>query len=122
MVFDVVQVEHGKRVQTEPSRDSRRTECGKVTLSDRTLLPGESFLGPFGRVAACHGGAAAPAPRPHDRIGKLWFMPATPIRTHGGPGDRVSGILDRWNESPGRPPRRRPEAPGRRTSRLPVPP
>ncbi len=104
MVFDVVRVEHGNRVQTEPSRDSRLTEFGKVTLSARYPLPGESFHGRFARLPACHGGAAAPAPRPHHRIGKLWFMPATPIRTHGGPGDRVSGILDRCNESPGRPP------------------
>ncbi len=119
MVFDVVQVEHGNRVQIEPSRDSRRAELAHVTLSDRYLLPGESFHGPFARVAAYHGDQAAPTRR-YDNIGGLWFMPAMPIRAQAGDG--VSGILDRWNQSPGRPPRRRPEARCRSYSTTPVPP
>ncbi len=119
MVFDVVKVEHGIRVQTEPSRISRRSEFAQVTPSDRYLLPGESLLGPFARVAACHGGEAAPARR-YENIGGLWFMPAMPIRAQAGDG--VSGILDRWNQSPGRPPRRRPEARCRSYSTTPVPP
>lgn len=59
MVFDVVQVEHGNWVQTEPSRDSRHTEFGKVTLSDRVLLPGESFHDRFARLPACPRATAA---------------------------------------------------------------
>ncbi len=112
-MFDVVQVEHGSRVQSEPSRDSWRTEFGKMTLSDRTPPPGESLLGPFAR----HGDAAA---RRYDNIANLWFMPAAPIRAPAG--DRDSGILDRWTQSPGRPRRRRPDAPCRSHSPTRVPP
>ncbi len=119
MVFGVVQVEHGNRAQTEPYRDSRRTELGKLARSDRAPRPGESFHDRFARLTARHGGAAA---RPNHNINSLWFKPATPIRVHGGPGAGASGILDRWAESPGRPARRRPEAPGRRYSPTPFPP
>lgn len=116
-MFDVVQVERGSRVQSEPSRGLRRIEFGKVTLSDHYLLPGESFLGRFACVTARHGGAASPA-RLYDTLGNLWFMPATPIRAQAG----VSGILDRCNQGPGRPRRRRPEVPGGSYSKTPVPP
>ncbi len=112
-MFDVVQVGHGSRVQSEPSRGLRCIEFGKVTLSDRYLLPGESMPGRFARVAARHGDAAA-----RQDIGNLWFMPAAPIPAPAGDG--VSGILDRCNQSPGRP--RRPEAPCRSHSPTPVPP
>ena len=112
-MFDVVKVEPGSRVQSEPSRDSRRSEFGKVTLSDRFPPPGESLLGRFAR----HGDAAA---RRYDNIGNLRFMPALPIRAHGGDG--ASGIRDRGNQDRDRPRRRSPDAPGRSYSPTRVPP
>ena len=42
-MFDVVQVRSGARVVTDPSRDERLTAFGKATLSDRYLMPGESY-------------------------------------------------------------------------------
>ncbi len=115
-MFDVVQVERGSRVQSEPSRGLRRIEFGKVTLSDRTPPPGESLPARFARVAARHGDAAA---RRYDNIGNLWSMPAAPIRAPAGDG--VAGILGRWNRNPGRP-WWRPDAPCRSHSPTRVPP
>ena len=43
-MFDVVQVRSGARVVTDPSRDGRLTAFGKATLSDRYLMPGESYV------------------------------------------------------------------------------
>jgi ribonucleoside-diphosphate reductase alpha chain len=42
-VFDVVQLQSGGRVVTERTRDDKLTAFGKATLSDRYLLPGESY-------------------------------------------------------------------------------
>ncbi len=117
MVFGVVQVEHANWVQTEPYRDSRRTEFGKLAQTDRALRPGERFHHRFARLTVCHGGAAS---RLDDNVRNLCFMPATPIRVHGG--GAAFGMLDGWTESPVRPARRRVEAPGRRVSPTPVPP
>ena len=119
MVFDVVKVEHGIRVQTEPSRISRRSEFAQVTPSDRYLLPGESLLGPFARLPACHGGEAALAPRLHDRIGtcgscrrRRYGRMATPATA--SPASSIGATRALAG--------RRPKAPGKRYSRLPVPP
>ncbi len=48
---DEVKVERGSRVRSEPSRDSRHTEVGKVALLDRYPPPGECLLGRFTRAA-----------------------------------------------------------------------
>src|SRR5215510_12628474 len=53
-VFDVVQVRSGARVVTDPSRDDRLTAFGKATLSDRYLMPGESYQDMFARVASAY--------------------------------------------------------------------
>ena len=42
-MFDVAQVEGGKRVEIDRSRDAKLTDFGKATLVDRYLLPEESF-------------------------------------------------------------------------------
>ncbi|GIR10238.1 MAG: hypothetical protein CM15mP21_5000 [Hyphomicrobiales bacterium] len=40
------------RVKTDPSRDALLTEFGKATLTDRYLMPGETFQDLFARVAS----------------------------------------------------------------------
>jgi ribonucleoside-diphosphate reductase alpha chain len=102
-------VEH---VVTDPSRDALLTEFGKTTLSDRYLLPGESYQDMFARVATAFADDIDHAQRIYDYISKLWFMPATPVLSNGGAerglpiscflnavGDSLDGIMDTWNEN-----------------------
>lgn len=111
-MFDVAQVEGGKRVEIDRSRDAKLTDFGKATLVDRYLLPEESFQDLFARVAMYYGDDSAHAQRIYDYISKLWFMPATPILSNGGTsrglpiscflnesGDSLEGIVDLWNEN-----------------------
>ena len=53
-MFDVVQIRSGARVVTDSSRDARLTVFGKATLTDRYLLPGESYQDMFARVASAY--------------------------------------------------------------------
>src|SRR5215212_726767 len=111
-VFDVVQVRSGARVVTDPSRDNRLTVFGKATLSDRYLMPGESYQDMFARVASAYADDDAHAQRLYDYISNLWFMPATPVLSNGGTqrglpiscflneaSDSLDGILGLWNEN-----------------------
>jgi ribonucleoside-diphosphate reductase alpha chain len=111
-VFDVVQVRSGARVVTDPSRDSRLTVFGKATLSDRYLMPGESYQDMFARVASAYADDDAHAQRLYDYISNLWFMPATPVLSNGGTkrglpiscflneaSDSLDGIVGLWNEN-----------------------
>jgi ribonucleoside-diphosphate reductase alpha chain len=111
-VFDVVQVRSGARVVTDSSRDSRLTAFGKATLTDRYLLPGESYQDMFARVASAYADDDAHAQRLYDYISNLWFMPATPVLSNGGTRrglpiscflneatDSLEGIVGLWNEN-----------------------
>jgi len=111
-LFDAVQVERGTRVDIDRARDARLTEFGKATLSDRYLLPGESFQDLYARVASRYGDDHAHAQRLYDYMSNMWFMPATPILSNGGTtrglpiscflneaGDSLEGILGLWNEN-----------------------
>jgi ribonucleoside-diphosphate reductase alpha chain len=111
-VFDVVQVRSGARVVTDPSRDARLTAFGKATLSDRYLMPGESYQDMFARVASAYADDDAHAQRLYDYISNLWFMPATPVLSNGGTqrglpiscflneaNDSLEGIVGLWNEN-----------------------
>jgi ribonucleoside-diphosphate reductase alpha chain len=111
-VFDVVQVRSGARVVTDPSRDTRLTVFGKATLSDRYLLPGESYQDMFARVASAYADDDAHAQRIYEYISNLWFMPATPVLSNGGTkrglpiscflneaSDSLDGIVGLWNEN-----------------------
>ncbi len=110
----------GRRVQypargavaVDERRDALLTHFGKATLSDRYLLPGESFQDIFARVASFYGDNAAHAQRLYDYISRHWFMPATPILSNGGTerglpiscflneaDDSLRGIVDLWNEN-----------------------
>ncbi|MBV8687547.1 MAG: ribonucleoside-diphosphate reductase subunit alpha [Alphaproteobacteria bacterium] len=99
-------------VEVDHGRDSLLTDFGKETLTDRYLLPGESYQDLFVRVASAYADDAAHAQRIYDYISKLWFMPATPVLSNGGTGrglpiscylnsvpDSLEGIVDTWNEN-----------------------
>ncbi len=99
-------------VEVDHSRDALLTEFGKDTLTDRYLLPGESYQDLFVRVASAYADDAEHAQRLYDYISKLWFMPATPVLSNGGTGrglpiscylnsvpDSLDGIVGTWNEN-----------------------
>ncbi len=111
-MFDVAQMERGNRVQIDRSRDAYLTNFGKATLTDRYLLPEESYQDLFARVAMFYGDDSAHAQRLYDYISKLWFMPATPILSNGGTNrglpiscflnetkDDLKDIVELWNEN-----------------------
>src|SRR6201991_4751370 len=99
-------------VEVDHSRYSLLTDFGKDTLTDRYLLPGESYQDLFVRVACAYADNAEHAQRLYDYISKLWFMPATPVLSNGGTGrglpiscflnsvpDSLHGIVGTWNEN-----------------------
>src|SRR5690349_16855705 len=99
-------------VEVDHSRDSLLTDFGKDTLTDRYLLPGETYQDLFVRVASAYADDAGHAQRLYDYISKLWFMPATPVLSNGGTGrglpiscylnsvnDSLEGIVGTWNEN-----------------------
>lgn len=94
------------------SRDNLLTAFGKITLTDRYLLEGESFQDMFARVSCAFADDVAHAQRLYDAMSKLWFMPATPVLSNGGTtrglpiscflnsvSDSLDGIVDTWNEN-----------------------
>ncbi len=112
VVFDAIQIEGHSQVQIDRSRDALLTDFGKATLTDRYLMPGESYQDLFARVASAFGDDAAHAQRIYDYISKLWFMPATPVLSNGGTtrglpiscflneaNDSLDGIVGLWNEN-----------------------
>lgn len=99
-------------VRTDSTRDALLTDFGKTTLTDRYLLPGESYQDLFARVATAYADDEAHAQRLYDAISKLWFMPSTPILSNGGTSrgmpiscylnsvdDSLEGIVGTWNEN-----------------------
>jgi len=111
-VQDAVQLAGHHQVQIDRSRDALLTEFGKATLSDRYLMPGESYQDLFARVASAFGDDPAHAQRIYDYISRLWFMPATPVLSNGGTtrglpiscflneaSDSLDGIVGLWNEN-----------------------
>lgn len=111
-MLDVVQFEERGAVTVDRSRDSLLTEFGKATLTDRYLMPGESFQDLFARVSSYYADDHAHAQRLYDYMSRHWFMPATPVLSNGGTGrglpiscflnesnDSLNGIVDLWNEN-----------------------
>ena len=99
-------------VVTDASRDALLTEFGKDTLTDRYLLPGESYQDLFARVADAYADDSDHAQRLYDYISRLWFMPATPVLSNAGTNrglpiscylnsvsDSLEGIVGTWNEN-----------------------
>src|SRR6201996_1061651 len=94
------------------SRDALLTAFGKATLTDRYLLPGESFQDMFARVSCAYADDVGHAQRLYDAMSQLWFMPATPVLSNGGTkrglpiscflndvSDSLDGIVGTWNEN-----------------------
>ena len=94
------------------SRDDLLTPFGKATLTDRYLMPGESFQDMFARVSCAYADDIQHAQRLYDYMSRLWFMPATPILSNGGTkrglpiscflndvSDSLDGIVGTWNEN-----------------------
>jgi len=111
-MLDAIQMTGRHQVHVDRSRDALLTDFGRATLSDRYLMPGESFQDLFARVASYYGDDAAHAQRLYDYISKLWFMPATPVLSNGGTNrglpiscflneasDSLDGIVGLWNEN-----------------------
>ncbi|MFW5633739.1 MAG: ribonucleoside-diphosphate reductase subunit alpha, partial [Erythrobacter sp.] len=99
-------------IRTDPLRDANLTAFGKETLTDRYLLPGESYQDLFARVADAYADDEEHAQRLYDYISNLWFMPATPVLSNGGTArglpiscylnsveDSLDGIVGTWNEN-----------------------
>jgi ribonucleoside-diphosphate reductase alpha chain len=99
-------------LKLDRGRDALLTSFGKATLSDRYLMPSESFQDLFGRVACAYADDVAHAQRIYDAVSQLWFMPATPVLSNGGTTrglpiscflnevqDSLTGIVGTWNEN-----------------------
>lgn len=93
-------------------RDDLLTTFGKATLTDRYLMPGESYQDMFARVSCAFADDIDHAQRLYDAMSQLWFMPATPVLSNGGTTrglpiscflnavpDSLEGIVDTWNEN-----------------------
>ena len=109
---DLFQNDRGFTVKIDRARDAKLTAFGKATLTDRYLLPGESYQDLFARVAAHFADDSDHAQRLYDYISNLWVMPATPVLSNGGTtrglpiscflneaSDSLDGIVDLWNEN-----------------------
>ena len=109
---ELFQNDKGITIKIDRSKDSKLTDFGKATLSDRYLGQNESYQDLFARVASIYADNNLHAQRIYNYISNLWFMPATPILSNGGTerglpiscflneaGDSLSGILDLWNEN-----------------------
>lgn len=101
-----------RAVVIDRSRDALLTDFGRQTLTDRYLMPGESFQDLFARVATAYADDPDHAQRLYDYISRLWFMPATPVLANGGTvrgmpiscflneaGDSLESIVALWNEN-----------------------
>ncbi|PWE16411.1 ribonucleoside-diphosphate reductase subunit alpha [Marinicauda salina] len=99
-------------VRTDAERDALLTDFGKKTLSDRYLLPGESYQDMFARVSTAYADDIEHAQRLYDYMSKLWFMPATPVLSNGGAdrglpiscflnsvSDSLDDIVGTWTEN-----------------------
>jgi ribonucleoside-diphosphate reductase alpha chain len=99
-------------LKLDRSRDDLLTPFGKLTLTDRYLLPGESYQDLFARVSCAFADDVAHAQRLYDAMSRLWFMPATPVLSNGGTtrglpiscflnsvSDSLHGIVGTWNEN-----------------------
>jgi len=109
---ELFQNDKGITIKINRSKDSKLTNFGKATLSDRYLGPNESFQDLFARVASTYANDNLHGQRIYNYISDLWFMPATPILSNGGTkrglpiscflneaGDSLEGILDLWSEN-----------------------
>ena len=76
---ELFQNDKGITIKIDRSKDSKLTDFGKATLSDRYLGQNESYQDLFARVASIYADDNLHAQRIYNYISNLWFMPATPI-------------------------------------------
>ena len=108
----IFQNERGIRINIDPAKDDKLTEFGKETLSDRYLMPDETYQQMFARVAGHYADDSDHAQRLYSYISNLWFMPSTPVLSNGGTkrglpiscflneaSDSLEGIVGLWNEN-----------------------
>ena len=101
-----------ERVKIDRTRDRFLTDFGKKTLTDRYLLPEESYQEMFARVSEAFSDDVEHAQRMYDYMSQLWFMPATPVLSNGGAkrglpiscflnavDDSLDSIVDCWTEN-----------------------
>ena len=81
---ELFQNDKGITIKIDRSKDSKLTDFGKATLSDRYLGQHESYQDLFARVASIYADNNLHAQRIYNYISNLWFMPATPILSNGG--------------------------------------
>jgi len=109
---ELFQNEKGVTIKIDRSKDSKLTDFGRATLSDRYLGQNESYQDLFARVASTYADNNLHAQRIYNYISNLWFMPATPILSNGGTErglpiscflnearDSLDGILGLWSEN-----------------------
>ena len=109
---ELFQNDKGITIKIDRSKDSKLTDFGRATLTDRYLGLQESFQDLFARVASTYADDNLHGQRIYNYISDLWFMPATPILSNGGTkrglpiscflneaGDSLEGILDLWSEN-----------------------
>lgn len=103
---------HEDYIQIDNSRDDLLTDFGKVTLTDRYLLPGETCQGMFRRVAASFADDEEHGQRLYDYFSKLWAMPSTPVLANSGTtrgqsiscflnevDDNIPSIVNNWRDN-----------------------
>ncbi len=109
---ELFQNEKGIIIKIDRDKDSKLTDFGKATLTDRYLSEGESYQDLFARVAATYADDNLHAQRLYHYISNLWFMPATPVLSNAGTerglpiscflneaSDTLEGIVDLWSEN-----------------------
>ena len=109
---ELFQNEKGITIKIDREKDSKLTDFGKATLTDRYLSEGESYQDLFARVAATYADDNLHAQRLYHYISNLWFMPATPVLSNAGTerglpiscflneaSDSLEGIVDLWSEN-----------------------
>ena len=109
---ELFQNEKGITIKIDRSKDSKLTNFGKATLSDRYLNEGESYQDLFARVASTYADDNLHAQRIYNYISNLWFMPSTPVLSNAGTerglpiscflneaSDSLTGIVDLWSEN-----------------------
>lgn len=110
-MFDIVQKKRGNRIQINRTRDTLLDERARALMTERFLLPEESYQDLFARIALHFADDDDHAQRLYDYMSKLWFLPAVPILAHGGTNeglsiahfnieapDTLGGIIDLWRE------------------------
>ena len=109
---ELFQNEKGITIKIDREKDSKLTDFGKATLTDRYLSEGESYQDLFARVAATYADDNLHAQRLYHYISNLWFMPATPVLSNAGTtrglpiscflneaSDSLDGIVNLWSEN-----------------------